>query len=174
MLSGLADVRAAATRAALGRGTFLGCRATRTAELALVRRACARARACVRACQCVLARVRAWGRRGVDGASPSVRGTARCLYNVVSVYRPMADWRIRCRAAACGVTGFGIGAECCVCAPPPPRDPSAAETPDILMVNAFLGRLHTCLPSWLGRSRRGSYDCDSRDERPQRQRPRLY
>ena len=44
MLSGVAGVRAAATRAALGRGTFLGSRTARTAELALVRRACVRAR----------------------------------------------------------------------------------------------------------------------------------
>jgi len=44
VLSGVAGVRAAATRAALGRGTFLGSRTARTAELALVRRACVRAR----------------------------------------------------------------------------------------------------------------------------------
>lgn len=65
MLSGLAGVRAAAARAALGRGTFFGCRAARTTELALVRRA--------RACVCV------WGEGGMPGVDIADRyGVESC------------------------------------------------------------------------------------------------
>ena len=120
VLSGLAGVRAAATRAALGRRTFLGCRAARTAELALVRRACVHAcvRACVHACRaCVLgvcACVGVGARLAPRGARPRVPRAS--------------ESRVRGRAGDAGVGLVNCSVSCSV---------ACVHTPSLLLLYMY-------------------------------------